>query len=66
MKNRSFLAQKLAIFYEDIQPKGTGKMCLQTDLEFNKTKLKNLTMNLMLTCFTQKCMGEKPLRQNKK
>ena len=41
MKNRSFLAKKLAIFYEDIQPKRTGKMCLQTDLELNKTKLKN-------------------------
>ena len=66
MKNRSFLAKKVAIFYEDIQPKRTVKMCLQTDLELNKTKLKNLTINLMLTCFTQKCVGEEPLLENKK
>ena len=25
MKNRSLLAKKLAVFYEDIQPKRTGK-----------------------------------------
>ena len=32
MKNRSLLAKKLAIFYEDIQSKRTEKMRLQTDL----------------------------------
>ena len=33
-KNRSLLAKKLKLFYEDIKPKGTGRMRLQTDLEF--------------------------------
>ena len=33
MKNRSLLAKKMEIFYNDIQPKRTGKMRLQTDLE---------------------------------
>ena len=32
MKNRSLLAKKLAIFYEDIQSKRTEKVRLQTDL----------------------------------
>ena len=36
MKNRSLLAKKMEVFYNDIQPKRTGKMGLQTDLEFNQ------------------------------
>ena len=31
MKNRSLLVKKLEVFYNEIQPKRTGKMCLQTD-----------------------------------
>ena len=31
MKSRSLLAKKLQLFYNDIQPKRTEKMCLQTD-----------------------------------
>ena len=38
MKNRSLLAKKMEILYNDIQPKRTGKMHLQTDLEFNQNK----------------------------
>ena len=38
MKNRSLLAKKTEILYNDIQPKRTGKMHLQTDLEFNQNK----------------------------
>ena len=34
MKNRSVLAKKLELFYEDIKQKKTGRMCLQTHLEF--------------------------------
>ena len=30
MKNRSLLAKKLELFYNNMQPKRTGKMCLQT------------------------------------
>ena len=32
MKNRSLLAKKLRLFYEDIQNKRTGKLRLQTHL----------------------------------
>ena len=35
MKNRSLLAKKLNLFYNDINNKRTVKMCLQIDLEFN-------------------------------
>ena len=38
MKNRGLLAKKMEILYNDIQPKRTGKMHLQTDLEFNQNK----------------------------
>ena len=42
MKNRSLLAKKLEVFYNEIQPKKTGKMRLQTDLEFNQNRIKQL------------------------
>ena len=35
MKISSLLAKKMEIFYNNIQPKRTEKMHLQTDLEFN-------------------------------
>ena len=34
MNNRSLLAKKSKLFYEDIKQKRTGRMRLQTDLEF--------------------------------
>ena len=34
MKNRSLLAKKLRLFYEEINQKWTGRLRLQTDLEF--------------------------------
>ena len=52
MKRRNLLARKLKLFYEDVKNKRTGKMHLQTDLEFKKNRLLSLTMNLILTCFT--------------
>ena len=41
IKNRSLLAKKLKLFYEDIQPKRTGRMRLQTDLEFKQNQILN-------------------------
>ena len=40
MKNRSLLAKKLGLFYNDIHSKRTGTMHLQTDMEFNQNKIK--------------------------
>ena len=39
MKNRSLLGKKLDLFYNNIKNKRTGKMRLQTDLEFNQNQL---------------------------
>ena len=36
MKSRNLLAKKLKLFYEDVKNKRTGKMRLQTDLEFKQ------------------------------
>ena len=66
MKNRSLLAKKLAIFYEDIQPKRTRKMRLQTDLEFKQNQIKKLNDEFNVDMFHTKVCGEKPLLQNKK
>ena len=66
MKNRSLLAKKLELFYMDIQPKRTGKMRLQTDLEYIKIKLNNSIKNLMLKCFIRNFVEGKILLQNKK
>ena len=50
MKNRSILAKKLKLFYEDIKQKRIGRMRLQTNLEFKQNQIKKL-MNSMLKCF---------------
>ena len=42
MKNRNLLVKNLEIFYNDIKSKRSGKKCLQTDLEFNQNKIKEL------------------------
>ena len=42
MKNRSLLAGKMKLFYTDIKDKRTGRMCLQTDKEFDQNKIKKL------------------------
>ena len=66
MKNRSLLAKKLEVFFNEIQPKRTGKMRLQTDLECNQNRIKQLNKNLMLTCIIQKFVVVKLLLQSKK
>ena len=66
MKNRSLLAKNLGLFYNDIQSKRTSTICLQTDLEFNQNKIKQLKKSLMLICFIQKFEEEKLFLQNKK
>ena len=49
MKNRSLLAKKFKIFYKDFNPKRTGRMRLQTDLEFKQNQIKKLTK--CMKCF---------------
>ena len=54
MKNRSLLPKKMEIFYNNIQPKRTGKMRLQTDLEFNQNKIKALNKKFDVEMFSYK------------
>ena len=48
MKDRSLLAKKLEIFYNDIKSKRSGKMRLQTDLEFNRNKIKDFNKKFIV------------------
>ena len=59
MKNRSLLAKKLKLFYEDIKQKRTGRMCLQTDLEFKQKQIKKLNDEFDVKMFHTKVSGGK-------
>ena len=52
------MAKKLAISYEDIQPKRTGKMRLQTDLEFKQNQIKKLNEFNVDMFHTKVCGGK--------
>ena len=54
MKNRSLLAKNLGLFYNDLQSKRTSTMCLETDLEFNQNKIKQLNKKLDVGMFHTK------------
>ena len=54
MKNRSLLSKNIEIFYNNIHPKRTGKMHLQTDLEFNQNKIKALNKKFDVEMFHTK------------
>ena len=66
MKNRSLLAKKMEIFYDNIQPKRTGKMHLQTDLEFNQSKIKALNKKFDVEMFHTKIRGGKAFSAEQK
>ena len=53
MKSTNLLAKKLKLFYEDVKNKRTGKMRLQTDLEFKQYQI--LKTNLTWRCFKLVC-----------
>ena len=59
MKNRSLLAKKLKLFYEDIKQKRTGRMHLQTDLEFKQNQIKKLNDEFNVEMFHTKVQGGK-------
>ena len=54
MKKRYLLADKLRLFYESIKSKRTGNMRLQTDLEFQQNKIKNLNEEFNVTMYSSK------------
>ena len=57
--NRSLLAKKLNLFYNDVKNKRTGIMRLQTDLEFNQNQIKKLNIDFNVEMFHMKVRGGK-------
>ena len=66
MKNRSLLAKKLRLFYEEIEPKRNEKMYLQTDLEFKQNAIKNLNKEFNVEMFHTKVRGGKAFAAEQK
>ena len=66
MKNRSLLAKKLRLFYEDIKRKRTGKVRLQTDLEFKQNEIKKLNDEFNVDMFHTKIRGGKAFAAEQK
>ena len=66
MKNRTLLAKKLEIFYNDIKSKRSGKMRLQTDLEFNQNKIKELNKKFDVDMFHTRLHGGKAFTAEQK
>ena len=66
MKNRSFLAKKLKLFFEDIKQKRTGRIRLQTDLEFKQNQIKKLNDEFNVEMFHAKVPGGKAFAAEKK
>ena len=54
MKNRSLLAKKLNLFYDDVKNKRTGIMRLQTELVFNQNQIKKLNNDFNVEMFHTK------------
>ena len=66
MKNRGLLTKKLCLFYEDIQNKRTGKLRLQTDLEFKQNQIKKLNAEFNVEMFHTKIRGGKAFAAEQK
>ena len=66
MKNRSLLAKKLKLFYDDIQNKRTGLMRLQTDLEFRQNEILKLNNDYNVEMFHTKVRGGKAFAAEQK
>ena len=66
IKNRSLLAKKLNLFYNDVKNKRTGKMHLQTDLEFNQNQIKKLNNDFNVEKFHRKVRGGKAFAAEQK
>ena len=68
MKKKSNLAQKMELFYKEIEQKRNQKekMRLQVDLEFQQNEIKKLNENKTLKCSVQETRGEKAFAAKQK
>ena len=66
MKNRSLLAKKLRLFYQDIESKRTGRMRLQTDFEFKQNQILKPNDEFNVEMFHTQLMGGKTFAAEQK
>ena len=66
MKNRSLLLKKLRLFYQDTDKKRTGKMRLQTDLEFKQNQILKLNNEFNVEMFHIRLRGGKAFATEQK
>ena len=66
MKSRKLLAEKLKLFYDEIEPKRDGKMTLQTDFEFKQNLIKKLNTEFNVEMFHSKVRGGKAFAAEQK
>ena len=66
MKNRALLPKKLEISYNDIKSKRSGKMRLQTDLEFNQNKIKEFNKKIDVDMFHTQLLSGKTFAAEQK
>ena len=66
MKNTTLLAKKLEIFYNDAKSKRSGKMRLQTDLEFNQNKIKEFNKKIDVDMFHTQLLSGKTFAAEQK
>ena len=66
MKNRSLLLKKLRLFYQDIDKKRTGRMRLQTDLEFKQNQILKLNDEFNVEMFHTRLRGGKAFAAEQK
>ena len=65
MKSRNLLARKLKLFYEDVKNKRTGRMRLQTDLEFKQNQIFKLNDEFNVDMFHTRLRGRKTSAEGK-
>ena len=66
VKNRSLLAKKLKLFYEDINQKRTGRMRLQADMELKQNQIKKLNNEFNVDMFHTRVKGGKAFAAEQK
>ena len=65
MKSRNLLARKLKLFYEDVKNKRTGRMRLQTDLEFKQNQIFKLNDEFNVDMFHTRLRDRKTSAEGK-
>ena len=66
MKSRNLLARKLKLFYEDVKNKRTGRMRLQTNLEFKQNQIFKLNDEFNVDMFHTCLQGGKAFAAEQK